>query len=33
MKKVGATFTCTAAGGKTYTVTIKNKDNGAYVVQ
>lgn len=33
MKRDGATFTCTAAGGKTFTVTIKDKSNGAYVVQ
>jgi hypothetical protein len=33
MKSNGQTFTCTAAGGKTYTVTIENKDNGTYQVQ
>ncbi len=33
MKKDGATFTCAANGNQTYTVTINNKDNGAYTVQ
>ena len=33
MKKNNATFTCTAAGGKKYTVTIKDKSNGNYLVQ
>jgi hypothetical protein len=32
LKTNGAQFTCTAAGGKTYTVTIQNKNNGTYVV-
>ena len=33
MKHNGDSFKCTAAGGKSYTVTIKNKDNGRYEVQ
>jgi hypothetical protein len=33
MKKDGATFTCTGSGGRTFTVTIENKDNGDYVVR
>ena len=33
MKKNGDSFKCTAASGKTFTVTIKNKDDGHYVVQ
>jgi hypothetical protein len=33
MKNNGDSFTCTAAGGKTYKVTIENKDDGKYLVQ
>ena len=33
MKKNGDSFTCTADGGKSFTVTIKDKSNGSYVVQ
>ncbi len=33
MKKNGSSFTCSADGGKTFTVTIKNKDDGSYVVR
>jgi hypothetical protein len=29
----GASFTCIAAGGKTFTVTIESKDTGSYLVQ
>jgi hypothetical protein len=29
----GASFTCIAAGGKTFTVTIDSKDTGSYLVQ
>jgi hypothetical protein len=32
MKKNGDTFTCTASGGKTFTVTIKDKGDGKYTV-
>ncbi|MDQ2797854.1 MAG: hypothetical protein M3Y06_11980, partial [Actinomycetota bacterium] len=32
MKKNGDTFTCTASGGTSFTVTIKDKSNGKYVV-
>ncbi|MGI8680102.1 MAG: DUF4333 domain-containing protein [Jatrophihabitans sp.] len=32
MKKNGDSFTCTSSGGGTFTVTIKNKDDGRYVV-
>jgi hypothetical protein len=33
MKHDGDTFTCTAQDGKTFTVTVENKDNGDYLVQ
>jgi hypothetical protein len=33
MNKNGDSFTCTADGGKSYTVTIENKDNGKYEVR
>ncbi|HKC28208.1 MAG TPA: hypothetical protein VKB75_09370, partial [Jatrophihabitans sp.] len=33
MKHSGDTFTCTAAGGKSFKVTIENKKNGSYLVQ
>ncbi len=33
MKKNGDTFTCSAAGGKSFTVTIQNKDKGNYQVR
>ena len=32
MKNKGDTFTCTGDGGKTFTVTINNTDNGDYSV-
>jgi hypothetical protein len=33
MKNNGDSFTCTASGGKTYTVTITNKSDGHYSVR
>ncbi len=30
--KTNATFTCTASGGQSFTVTIKNKKDGSYQV-
>jgi hypothetical protein len=33
MKHDGDTFTCSASGGKSFTVTIENKDKGNYVVR
>jgi hypothetical protein len=33
MKHNGDKFTCTADGGKTFTVTIENKNDGSYLVQ
>jgi hypothetical protein len=32
MRTNGSHFGCTGASGKKFTVTIKNKDNGDYVV-
>jgi hypothetical protein len=33
MKENGATFRCTAAGGKTFTVEIQDKNDGKYLVR